>query len=71
MYGRPEDEGKLLPVGRDALSQALLETFPEWTVARITVAAFEIAQKTDDFSLVGLAARIRDPVVLAAVREGR
>ena len=69
LYGRPVDEGKLLPVGRDALSQALLETFPEWTVARLTVAAYEIAQKTDDISLVGLAARIRDPVVLAAVRE--
>lgn len=69
LYGHPVEEGKLLPVGRDALSQALLETFPEWTVARLTVAAHEIAQKTDDISLVGLAARIRDPVVLAAVRE--
>jgi len=69
LHGCPVDEGKLLSVGRDALSQALLENFPDWTVARLMVAAYEIAQKTDDISLVGLAARIRDPVVLAAARE--
>jgi hypothetical protein len=70
LYGRPVDKDQLLPVGRDALSQALVETVPsKWTVARLTGAAFEIARKTDDISLVGLAARIRDPVVLAALRE--
>src|SRR5436190_8511608 len=69
LYGRPVDSGKLLPAGRSALSQALLETFPEWTVARLIGAAYEIALKTDDISLVGLAARIRDPVVLAALGE--
>ena len=35
----------------------------------LTAAAHTTVQKTDDFSLVGLAARIRDPVVLAALRE--
>ena len=69
LYGRPVDIGKLLAVARDPLSQALLETFPDWTVARLTGAAYEIALKTEDISLVGLAARIRDPVVLAALRE--
>ena len=69
VYGHPVIAGKLLPAGRDALFQALSDTYPEWTVARLTSAAYQIAQKTDDISLVGLAARIRDPVVLAAVRE--
>lgn len=69
LYGRSVDHGKLLPVGRDPLSQALLETFPDWRIDRLIDAAHEIAQTTEDISLVGLAARIRDPVVLAALRE--
>lgn len=69
LYGRPQHTGKLLPAGRDALSQALQDTFPEWTVEKLTAAASAIAQATDDFSLVGLAARVQDAVVLAAARE--
>jgi hypothetical protein len=69
LYGRPVDNGKLLPAGRDALSQALLDTFPEWTVAGLTEAAYRAALEADDFSLVGLAARAKDAAVLAALRE--
>jgi hypothetical protein len=69
LFGRPQRDAKLLPVGRDVLSQALLDTRPEWTVARLTAAAYALAQDIDDISLVGLAARARDAVVLAAVRE--
>ncbi len=69
LYGRPVQQGKLLPAGRDALSQALLDTRPNWTMQRLTAAAFAAAQETDDISLVGLAARLRDQVVLAALRE--
>ncbi len=69
LYGRPQHSSKLLPSGRDALSQALEGTFPEWTVTRLTVAAFAIAQQTDDISLVGLAALAQDTVVLTALRE--
>jgi len=69
IYGRPEYQGKLLPVSRDALSQALLDTRPRWTVPRVTAAALAAAQKTDDISLVGLAARAQDAVVLTALRE--
>jgi hypothetical protein len=69
LYGRPENNGRLLPAARSPLSHALLETFPEWTAARLTSVAYEIALKTDDISLVGLAARIRDPVVLGALGE--
>ena len=69
LFGRPQRTGKLLPVGRDALSQALIDTSPNWTVKELTAAAYSIAQKTDDFSLVGLAARARDAVVLASLRE--
>jgi hypothetical protein len=68
LFGRPQYSGKLLPRGRDALSQALLDTFPDWTVVRLTAAAHSTALETDDISLPGLAARIEDPVVLAALR---
>jgi hypothetical protein len=69
LYGRPQYGGRLLPTGRDALSQALLDTLPGWTVPALTEAACHIALETDEISLVGLAARIRDAVVLAATRE--
>lgn len=69
LYGRVRDADKLLPVGRDPLSQALDDTKPDWTAARLTAEAAAIARDWDDFSLVGLAARCGDPVVLAALRE--
>lgn len=69
LYGRPQRKGKLLPVGRDPLSQALLDTAPDWHVPALVEAAYTAALKYDDFSLVGLAARTRDAVVLAATRE--
>jgi len=69
LYGRAQYAGKLLPAGRDALSQALLDTFPEWTVAGLTKAACNIAREADEISLVGLAARVQDPVLLTAARE--
>jgi hypothetical protein len=70
LFGRPEFAGMLLPSGRDALSLALIETFlPNWAVKSLAEAAHKAALRTDDFSLVGLAARIEDPVVLTALRE--
>jgi hypothetical protein len=38
-------------------------------VPRLVDAAAREAERRDDFSLVGMAARTRDPVLLAAVRE--
>jgi len=69
LYGRPRDEDKLLPVGHDALSRALQELAPRWTIPTLTRAAEQAARAMDDYSLVGLAARTQDPVVLAALRE--
>jgi hypothetical protein len=69
IYGPVQDVEKLLPRGCDALSQALLQEIPDWTVAGLTAAAARIARETDDISLVGLAARIEDSVLLAATRE--
>ena len=69
LYGRAQYTGKLLPTSRDALSQVLSDTFPDWTVAGLVGAACRTAQETDEISLVGLAARVRDAVVLTAVRE--
>jgi hypothetical protein len=68
LYGRPVQREKLLPVGRDALSEALRATVP-WTVERLTTTACAAAREADDISLVGLAARVQDSVVLAALRE--
>jgi hypothetical protein len=59
----------LFPTGCDALSQALNDTYPEWTVENLIIVAHRIAHEKDDISLVGLAARIKDPVLLAALRE--
>ncbi|HET6892902.1 MAG TPA: hypothetical protein VFH31_17485, partial [Pyrinomonadaceae bacterium] len=55
--------------GRDPLSQALYDTMPEWSLPRLIETAYKSAEETDDFSLVGLAARVKDAVVLAATRE--
>ncbi|MFN8574486.1 MAG: hypothetical protein U0132_20710 [Gemmatimonadaceae bacterium] len=69
LYGRPEECGTLLPTGRDALSQALDDTKPVWNQSTLVQAAHDAACNWEDFSLVGLAARIKDVVVLTAVRE--
>ena len=69
LYGRPVQNGKLLPLGRDPLSEALRVTWPDWSVTRLIDSACAAAVAADDISLVGLAARIKDPVVLAALRE--
>ena len=68
LFGRPQHRGKLIPTGHDALSQALSDTRP-WTVKKLIAAACAAAQETDDFSLVGLAARVQDAVILTAARE--
>jgi hypothetical protein len=69
LFGRPQQNNKLLPVGRDPLLQALLDTSPGWNVQLLMATANTVARETDDFSLVGLAARTGDEVVLAATRE--
>jgi len=70
LFGRPIRE-YLLPVGNDPLTTALdaAESKEELTVPRLTAAAAKVARETDDYSLVGLASRLEDPVVLAALRE--
>src|SRR5262245_32386496 len=69
LYGKAIWSGKLLPAGKDALSQALAETQPDWSGPQLTETACNAAEAMDDFSLVGLAARVKDPVVLTATRE--
>lgn len=70
VFGRPVTKGKLLPQGRDPLSQALLETInSQWDVKKLVDIACEVSRETDDISLVGLAARLKDPVVITALRE--
>ena len=69
IFGESVSEGKLLPMGNDPLSQALEESSPSWTIDSLVTQASTIAQKRDDYSLVGLAARSKDAVVLTATRE--
>jgi hypothetical protein len=70
LFGRVRDEDKLLPTGQDPLTEALEETpRAELTIPHVTATAEQVARKLDDYSLVGLAARSRDSVVLAALRE--
>jgi hypothetical protein len=74
LYGRPVEDRWILPVGRDPLAQALLDTSTEadvsrWTLASLMEQAHRVAVEGQDFSLVGLASVARDAVVLAAVRE--
>jgi len=70
LYGKSIMSGKLLPTAKDAMAQALSDTpMSEWSVERLTETAKVLAEKMDDYSLVGLAARIRDAVVLTATRE--
>lgn len=69
LYGQPQHHG-LLPVGQDPLSHALLDTdMKQWNPRQLAVAACAAAHRADDCSLVGLAARARDPVLIAALRE--
>jgi hypothetical protein len=58
-----------LPGGKDALTITMETTFPDWSIATLTQAAYEYALSSDDYSLVALAALSRDPLVLAALRE--
>jgi hypothetical protein len=67
--GSPAAADGLLPVARDSLSAALLATRPNWNVPDLLDAAAREAERADDCSLVGLAARTRDAVLLTAVRE--
>lgn len=70
LFGRARHEDRLLPQGQDPLTEALEQTpLAELTVPQVTAKAEQVARKLDDYSLVGLAARSRDSVVLAALRE--
>jgi hypothetical protein len=72
IYGRPQRAEKLLPKGRDPLSQALKDAANRqvpWRADSLVMRAHQAAQEYDDISLVGLAARAKDSIMLAALRE--
>ncbi len=69
LFGSVQQSDKLLPGGCDALSLALASTFPAWTIEKLTGEAYRKAIETDEFSLVGLAARIKNALVITALRE--
>ena len=69
LYGRPERRGMLFAQGTDPVTIALDRTRPDWSVEKVTEVAEAEARARDDYSLVGLAALARDPVILTALRE--
>ena len=61
---------QVLPGGVDPLREAFFGLHhSEWSIDRLVDEAHRIALAGDDYSLTGLAAWIRDPVVLAALGE--
>ena len=68
LFGRVEETGRLLPRCCDPLCKALKNSIPHWRLDDLVSRANGIAIEQDDMSLVGLAARIKDPVVMAATR---
>lgn len=70
LFGKPSANRFLISMGRDPLTEALTESRPEaWNIESLTRAATAIAERSDDFSLVSLAALANDSLVLAALRE--
>ena len=69
LYGSTVVGDGLLPAGVDPLSEAMKATIPDWSIEVLVSRAFDIASAGDDYSLVGLAALARDPLVLTALRE--
>lgn len=69
LYGRTTAGNVLFPAGVDPLSEALEATIPDWSIEMLVSCAYDIAWAGDDYSLVGLAALARDPLVLVALRE--
>ena len=70
IFGRPIRNGKLFPQRRDPLSQALNDTKATgWEAQKIINQAYEVVMDSDDISLVGLAVRLRDSIVMTALRE--
>jgi FHA domain len=69
LFGRTKEGNKLLPRAVDSLAQALLDCRPAWSLNRLVKAAYEDALRYNDCSLVGLAARTQDAIILTATRE--
>jgi hypothetical protein len=68
LFGEAAFSGRLFPVGRDPLTQAI-ESIGQWTAAEVIETANRIVVGSEDYSLVGLACLTRDPVTITAVRE--
>lgn len=69
IYGVPHRNELLIGTSSDALSYALEDTWPKWSVPALISSAYESALDSDRFSLVDLAALAQDAVVLAGLRE--
>lgn len=70
IFGKPVRNGMLLPQGRDPLSQALKDTKESgWEAQKIISEAYKVVMDSNDFSLVGLAIRLKDSIAITALRE--
>ncbi len=68
----PPNSDELFPQPRDSLYYAMryhVDHHLPWAIQPLTATAYRIAHEHDDISLSGLAARLKDPVVLTGLRE--
>ena len=69
IYGQGQKE-EFFTQRLDPLFYALDNTaVSHWSIKNLITKAYDIAEELDDFSLVGIAAYLKDPVVLTALRE--
>ncbi len=69
VFGDPIESGGLLPAGMDPVAFALDALKPDWKLMEVVRVAKDKSISSNDYSLVGLAARYGDPVIIAAIRE--
>lgn len=70
LFGTPSGTTKLIPRSFDSLAGALHgSSVDAWRIGFLVARARDAALESDDCSLVGLAARVGDAVVLTALRE--
>jgi hypothetical protein len=69
IFGYRQVDSGLLPVGHDSLSEALQLRTGIWEMTALINEASAVAKAKGDYSLVGLAAWVKDAVCITAARE--
>jgi hypothetical protein len=69
LFGHSVVHNGVLPTGHDCLAEAMQNSIGLWEMSGLLSACATAALKADDYSIVGLASRLKDGVCLTAVRE--